>query len=400
MFFTKRKLFSILIIGFGSFSYTAELVAAGFRLPNQNAFATGRGNAFAATANNASAVYYNPAGIVQLPGTSFELGSAVVTFSVDLDTADQSFSNSDDIFLIPQAFFTQQSGEWNWGVGLYSPFGLGNEWPDDTSFSTITRSAEITYFTLSPVVAREVSPGISLGAGLTINYADANLRQGIGIVPGDEFEYDGSDFAVGYVVSMLAKLGSWNRIGVSYRSKAEHDLSGTASVSFVPEDTSSSLAITVPAILTLGYATQPLDNWEFEVNIEWGDWSQIDQIVITDTSLGGDLAIDFEWEDGFIYQLGATRYFDKSAVSFGYNFNESVQPEEFYTPAVSDADRNWVYVGYTRNNKDSKSWTVAYQYGQSDRTVDERVPNLAGETANGRYRVRSHNLYFSYDIKF
>ncbi len=42
--------------------------ATGFRLPDQDAFATARGEAFAATADNASAVYYNPAGITQIQG--------------------------------------------------------------------------------------------------------------------------------------------------------------------------------------------------------------------------------------------------------------------------------------------------------------------------------------------
>ena len=52
----------------------ASLSAAGFRLPDQDAFATARGEAFAATADNASAIYYNPAGISQLQGWNFRGG--------------------------------------------------------------------------------------------------------------------------------------------------------------------------------------------------------------------------------------------------------------------------------------------------------------------------------------
>jgi long-chain fatty acid transport protein len=37
----------------------------GIALPDQDAFATARGNAFVATANDPAAVYYNPAGISQ-----------------------------------------------------------------------------------------------------------------------------------------------------------------------------------------------------------------------------------------------------------------------------------------------------------------------------------------------
>ena len=49
----------------------------GFRIPNQDAEATARGNAFVATANNPSALYYNPAGITQLQGHNVQAGELV-----------------------------------------------------------------------------------------------------------------------------------------------------------------------------------------------------------------------------------------------------------------------------------------------------------------------------------
>src|SRR4051812_5262687 len=46
----------------------------GLRVLSQDGLATARGDAFAATADNASAVYYNPAGITQIPGTDLRVG--------------------------------------------------------------------------------------------------------------------------------------------------------------------------------------------------------------------------------------------------------------------------------------------------------------------------------------
>jgi hypothetical protein len=59
----------ILMVGPGR-----NLLADGFRLPDQDAFATARGEAFVATADNASAIYYNPAGISELKGWNFRAG--------------------------------------------------------------------------------------------------------------------------------------------------------------------------------------------------------------------------------------------------------------------------------------------------------------------------------------
>jgi long-chain fatty acid transport protein len=50
------------------------LLATGIRLPDQDAFATARGEAFVATADNPSAIYYNPAGLTQLEGQDLRGG--------------------------------------------------------------------------------------------------------------------------------------------------------------------------------------------------------------------------------------------------------------------------------------------------------------------------------------
>src|SRR5580658_2619168 len=57
-----------------------SLFALGFALPDQDAFATARGNAFVATADDPAAVYYNPAGITQLGGMQASLGAYGIVF--------------------------------------------------------------------------------------------------------------------------------------------------------------------------------------------------------------------------------------------------------------------------------------------------------------------------------
>src|SRR6266581_6650411 len=62
------------MITFAVAASAVNVSADGFRLPDQDAFATARGEAFATTADNASAIYYNPAGISQLKGGHFRCG--------------------------------------------------------------------------------------------------------------------------------------------------------------------------------------------------------------------------------------------------------------------------------------------------------------------------------------
>src|SRR6266481_533708 len=59
-----------------------------FRLSDQDAFATARGEAFAATADNASAIYYNPAEISALTGRNFRAGIYRIYLPISYDSPD------------------------------------------------------------------------------------------------------------------------------------------------------------------------------------------------------------------------------------------------------------------------------------------------------------------------
>ena len=64
------RLLALLVAG----ALAMKASANGFRLADQDAFATARGEAFVATADNPSAIYYNPAGITQLEGNDLRCG--------------------------------------------------------------------------------------------------------------------------------------------------------------------------------------------------------------------------------------------------------------------------------------------------------------------------------------
>ncbi len=53
------------------------VIANGFAVNEQSAIAAGMGGAFVAQADDPSAVYYNPAGLVQLKGTQISAGFAL-----------------------------------------------------------------------------------------------------------------------------------------------------------------------------------------------------------------------------------------------------------------------------------------------------------------------------------
>src|SRR5262245_2015810 len=155
---------------------TMAVFGNGPRLPDQDAFATARGEAFAATADNASAIYYNPAGISQLEGWNLRGGFYGIYLPMSYESpAGRTFHNKKTLQGAPQLFgaYAPEGSPLSYGVGLYAPFGLGLHWAQDSGFRTLAIESSLSYLSFNPVVAWQVLPSLSVGSGITINYAKA-----------------------------------------------------------------------------------------------------------------------------------------------------------------------------------------------------------------------------------
>src|SRR5512132_2754394 len=119
----------------------ATSFASGFRLPEAGAKAMGMGFAFTAQADDPSAIYFNPAGLTQLKGQNVMIGVTYVrengneftgTTPVDNQTAIKSETQKTLNFYIPNAYYTKTTadGYIAYGVGIFAPFGLGQEYND------------------------------------------------------------------------------------------------------------------------------------------------------------------------------------------------------------------------------------------------------------------------------
>src|SRR5512134_1577424 len=114
--------------------------AAGFRLPEAGNKANAMAFAFTAQADNPSAIYYNPAGITQLEGNNFALGVTYVkenggefTGTTPLTGGVTRSETQEDLnFFIPNMYYTHTSKARGiaYGVGIFAPFGLGQEYKD------------------------------------------------------------------------------------------------------------------------------------------------------------------------------------------------------------------------------------------------------------------------------
>jgi len=217
--------------------------AAGFALIEQNA--SGLGNAYAgaaAVAQDASTVFFNPAGMTLLPDRQVVIAGHLIKpkaeFSGTVTPAIGGGEGGDagDWALVPNAYFAfRLTPQVHLGVGLNAPFGLKTEYDSDWIGRYQAIKSEVKTINLNPSIAYKVSDTLSLGAGLNIQWIEAELtnRQPLGLPPAPVtlLKIKGDDYGWGYNLGALWQLTPATRIGLSYRSEVDYTLDGTSSTS-------------------------------------------------------------------------------------------------------------------------------------------------------------------------
>jgi len=207
----------------------------GSRIATQDAEATARGNAFAATADNPSAIYYNPAGLMQLDGLNVEVGAYGIWIDEGykpLHGQPGGAHNStahEPLQTVPSFFLSYhpKNQAFAFGLGVYAPFGLSTEWPDDSSFRTAGLYGSLEYIAFTPTFAVQVTRSFSVGIGISANYIDAQLRQGLSPTEtGDSFSFKGDGLSVGGDIGIMWKPTERQSIGLTYHSPVSGDLTG------------------------------------------------------------------------------------------------------------------------------------------------------------------------------
>jgi long-chain fatty acid transport protein len=404
------------VLGLAVVGSIETLQAGGFGLPDQDAFATARGEAFVATADNPSAIFYNPAGITQLDGSNVRGG----IYGIYLDPSyrrpgsSQSYNIEDKLHAIPQLFYTYSLKDKDWpisfGLGIYSPFGLSEKWPQDTGFRTVATEGALTYYTINPVIAYKLPWNLSIAAGLMVNYASIDLQQGLTPTPNNDlFRFKGDAWALGYNLGLMWQPLKQISLGANFRSATRMNFSGNTGTEYngVLPVTSSPAGVDYPFPLqaTAGISYRPTEQWNVEFDVEYTDWSSLGNLNIHQSSPNpvvplSNIPLALDWQSSWYYELGATRYFDNGwHVSAGYVFNENAVPDAHYTPLVSDLDRHFFSIG--TGYKDGRfDFDIAYQFGYGpDRTVTGSAAPLGYPSnyhpADGTYSFISHAVSVS-----
>jgi long-chain fatty acid transport protein len=380
-------------------SATLSSYGLGFRIPNQDAEATARGNAFVATADNPSAVYYNPAGITQIQGTEGQAGFHTISVNSHFEEAGTE-ARTDSRFAIqpvPQfyAVFSPDAQPYSFGLGVYVPYGLGLEWPETAPFRNFGLEGRLQYVTVSPVAAWKILPNLSIAAGPTVNYAQLRLRRGIGIVPGDEFRFKGDGWAFGGKAGIRWQPHEKLALGLSYVSPTSVNFGGNSGVRpIIPGASSTTVDVPFPQFVMAGISYRPTPKWNIEIGADWTDWDSVKTVTFKGTGFG-DVPFPLNWKSTVMANLGVSRYLSNGYwVAAGYFFSPNSTSDKDFSPLIPDTDLHVGSLGFGHRGE-HWGWAVS---GQIIAGPERRVSN--GNATDGTYQFFNQAVNVSVAYRF
>lgn len=418
--------------------------AAGFALIEQSA--SGLGNAFAAGAaatDDASVQFFNPAALTELSGTQTSVALHYIMPKAELQsgaTAEVRFpppSNAVVPFsgptsgdagvdsFVPNFYYARDiNAKTKFGLGISVPFGLTTEYDDDWIGRYHAIKSDLFTVNINPAIGYKVNEKLSLGAGLSAQYIEAELTSavdtssnclgaegaglipvgtctGLGLnVPADQSvdgkaEVTGDSWGYGFNLGLLYKFTEATRMGVAYRSSVSQDLKGDAKFSgplvtlgFQDSKESASASVDLPASVSVSFVHSASNALEVMGDITWTQWSSFDELVVEDSSGGVISQTTENWDDTYRYALGLS-YTSSSTMKWraGVAYDQTPVPDaEHRTPRIPDNDRTWIALGLTWTANANSTFDFGYAHlFVPDAKIDNTTEADIKHNLNGTY---------------
>ncbi len=392
----------------GLLAIAAPAYSAGFAIIEQSV--SGLGNAFAggsAVAQDATTVYFNPAGMTRLKGQEVVLGLHVIMPQARFHDDGSHIADSlgggalsggdggdgGQTALSPNAYYTLSlENGWSFGLGINAPFGLATDYDSGWTGRYYALRSKVETVNINPAVAYKVNEHLSLGAGFNAQYLKAKLSNAVDLgsiafaqVAGNpatasmanpawiqgrdgKVDLDADDWSFGYNLGLLYEFTRDTRIGLAYRSRMRHSVSGSAdftlprTITGIPQvdgaiaaqfaDAGVKADITLPDSASLSVFHRINPRWAVMADVTWTNWSTFKELRVKfDPNANGltlpDNVTSENWKDNWRYSVGATyNPMEKLALRLGLAYDQTPIPDAAHrTPRIPSERRYWVAAG-------------------------------------------------------
>ena len=402
--------------------------ATGFFVPQQGVHGVGRANAGgSAIASSPATLFYNPAAATELWNTRGRAGATTCTSDGDTriainahlispqirfrDTGTTASTPLTGFAPVPvgggdggdpvpatplgSVFVAHRLRECRWVVGLAvtTPFGLKAAYDAGWFGRYDSQSAELRTINAAPTFALRINERFSIGAGVDVQFADAELSNalpdtlrpggpspdtdGLAILKGD-------DTSVGFNLGAHWRASEGTRVGLHYRSEMRHGLDGAASVSGLGGPLAAangtqaaSVDLDLPAIVSLGVA-HDMGRWTLLGEAQWFGWSSFDEVRVKLPAPSSDQVRTAAYRDTFAFSVGLEhRTTERFDVRAGVSLDRTPTVDEYRDTLTPDGNRVWYSVGASYRPRSHRR--LAIDFSATHVRLDDGPVNLTRE---------------------
>ncbi|MDE6301481.1 MAG: outer membrane protein transport protein [Muribaculaceae bacterium] len=290
----------------------------GYQVNTYSARQQGMGMTGVATPLGSESVIFNPGALAQMSDRFQISGSVSATSAHASATYDGVKYQSDNGISTPMnisAAFRIYDNFYG-GISFFTPAGSGINWGENWPGAVLNQSVTIKAFAVQPTLSWEIIKGLSVGAGVSVNWGNVDLNkalmtgsslnrllaaQGVPqeamyapeVAPASVNLNGKSGLAVGWTAGALWQINKRWSIGAMFRSKTTLKVAkGAAAVSYngIAEQmlapvldnlnhTNFSASLPEPYVFTAGVAFRPDSRWLIEADVQlngWGAYKTLD----------------------------------------------------------------------------------------------------------------------------
>ena len=367
-------------------AFATQTYAAGFQLSEQSAIQMGRAMAGAGiVGDDLSAVHYNPAGMTLLSGTRMQATGTWVAVNLDYEG---NYGQSENGRLkgqtIPAGFITHQINDSLWaGLGLTVPYGMGTEYGEGWEGRERGTESMILTFDINPNLAWKVNDKLSVGGGISLQYAKAELGMGMGPM---QANVKGDSWAWGWNVGMMFQPVETVRVGLAYRSHIAHNAEGHTDVGPLNLTSDMKVRIKTPDTVTLSATWEATDALRLSGTARWSKWSNFKSLSLDNSGFGHGQAVDRfaaahstitnNWDDTWFFSVGADYKLNGQwTVRGGVAYDQGPVENQYRMAVIPDTDRVWFSGGASYKYTDNLTFDFGATYikGVGDTDLYDKV---------------------------
>ena len=420
--------------------------AAGYALREQSASALG--NAFAgatAGAEDLSYMYFNPASLTRQSGTQVAPVVSAILPQLRMQqgrggtgagtpiSGNDGGRNAAEENVVPalyglldlqDALALEQNVKL--GIGVNIPFGVETDYRDGWIGRYHALHSKVLAINVNPALAWEIAQGVSVAAGLQVQYITARLTNAIdmgtigasrgipGSLPGAQDgrgKVSGDDVGYGFTLGALWEPWTGTRFGAGYRSAVEHDLDGDANFELggsavaqtlarsggLFQDTDASAHVVTPETVSFGVYQQLSPRWAAMGEAQWTRWSRFDDLTVKfDNPAQPNSVTDQNWSDSWFVAVGLTwKPDDAWTLRGGAAWDQDPTVDQRRTPRIPTDDRYWLALGAGWRPSSKLTFDLGYTHIFFDDAPINLARDQPGNAARGDL---SGNAEVSVDI--